>query len=64
MWHAPLWVIWKAWNDRIFNNLIKEPDEIVEDIKVLSWSWVLSRLKNPPCLFYEWSWNPKACLLR
>lgn len=63
-WHASVWVIWEARNDRIFNNLTKILEEIVEDIKLVSWQWVLSRLKSPPCLFYEWSWNPKECLLR
>jgi len=64
VWHASLWVIWKARNDRIFNNLIKEPSEIAEEIKVLSWRWFLSRVKSPPCLFYEWCWNPNDCLMR
>jgi len=64
VWHASLWAVWKARNDRIFNNIIKEPVVIVEEIKVLLWRWVLSRLKSPPCLFYEWFWNPKVSLLR
>jgi len=63
-WHGSVWVIWKARNDRIFNNLTKIPEEIVEDIKVVSWQRALPRLKSPPCLFYEWNWNPKECLLR
>lgn len=24
----------------------------------------LHRLKTPPCLLYEWFWNPRDCLLR
>jgi len=48
----------------IFNNLTKDPGEIVEEIKVQSWQWVLSRLMSPPCLLYEWSWNPREYLLR
>ena len=38
--------------------------ELVEDIKVLSWRWCLTRLKILSCLFYEWSWNPRKCLAR
>jgi hypothetical protein len=63
-WHATLWVIWKARNDRIFNNCIKETDEIVEEIKRLSWQWSLTRLKIPLCMYYEWIWNPRGCLSR
>jgi len=64
IWHAVLWTIWKARNDRIFNNLMKDFGEIVEEVKVTSWNWANSRLKSPPCLNYEWCWNPIDCLLR
>jgi hypothetical protein len=55
-------VVWKARNNRIFNNKIIGVDELVEQIKVLSWHWSLSRLKIATYLFYEWCWNPRFCL--
>lgn len=30
---------------------------------MLSWRWCLTRLKIASCLYYEWCWNPKWCLL-
>jgi hypothetical protein len=39
-------------NARVFKNQF---DEIVDEIKVVSWFWVLSRLKIASCLYYEWS---------
>jgi hypothetical protein len=49
-WHA---TIWKERNTWIFQNHAKEVDEIVDEIKVVSWFWVLSRLKIASCfLFY------------
>lgn len=45
IWHAVLWTIWKARNDRIFNTLVKDFGEIVDEIKMLSWNWAISRLK-------------------
>jgi hypothetical protein len=54
IWHAAIWSIWLARNNHIFNNVVKEPMEVVEDIKVLSWRWSADRLKIPPCHFYEW----------
>lgn len=53
IWHAVLWTIWKTRNDRIFNSIVKDHGEIVDDIKVLSWNWAITRLKSPPCLYYE-----------
>lgn len=62
--HAVVWNIWRVRNDRIFNNKIGEVDELVEAIKVLSWRWWLSRMNSLVCMFYEWLWDPKECLLR
>jgi hypothetical protein len=64
IWHAAVWCIWRARNDRIFKNIICNVEEMVEAIEVLSWRWTLTRVKAPACLFYEWCWNPKECLLR
>jgi hypothetical protein len=64
IWHATIWVIWCARNDRIFNDKVSDVLELVEEVKVLSWRWYLSRSKSPVCLFYEWCWNPLACLAR
>jgi hypothetical protein len=49
-------------NDRIFNDKSVEVAELVDQLKVLSWQWALSRLKIEVCLFYEWCWNPRFCL--
>jgi hypothetical protein len=64
VWLATVWVLWKVRNDNIFNRKIHVVEEIVEEIKVLSWRWLLSRTQFPVCLFYEWSWNPILCLSR
>lgn len=37
IWHASVWAIWRVRNEKIFNRVIKNVDEIVEEIKVLSW---------------------------
>jgi hypothetical protein len=55
IWHAILWLIWKARNNTIFVNGSFNPKEVVDEIKVLSWKWSLVKLELPPCLFYEWS---------
>jgi hypothetical protein len=64
IWHASLWSIWKNRNSALFANGSFCPRKIIEDIKVLSWKWVLARLKVAPCLFYEWVWDPEECLSR
>lgn len=64
IWLATVWVLWKARNDRIFNGVSLEVDDIVDEVKVLSWRWILCRMPIPACLFFEWCWNPQLCLAR
>lgn len=37
--------------------------ELVDEIKVLSWWWCLSRVHIPACLFYEWCLVHLWCLV-
>ncbi|CAJ2658792.1 unnamed protein product [Trifolium pratense] len=56
------WVIWHT--TIIFEDEDKNLSAVLDAIKVTSWKWGLSRLNLPPCLFYEWSWDPGDCLTR
>jgi len=64
IWNTAIWVLWKARNDKNFKDINYEVDEIVEEIKVLSWRWMLHHLSIPACLYYEWCWDPIYCLGR
>jgi hypothetical protein len=62
IWHAVVWVLWKARNDRIFNNKLLSVEEVVDLVKVMAWIWFLGRLTRHPCLLYEWYQEPICCL--
>jgi hypothetical protein len=64
VWHAVLWALWRARNERIFSGKIVEPSEIFDEIQYISWNWLLAKMINSPCLFYEWCVNPLDCLAR
>jgi cellulose synthase/poly-beta-1,6-N-acetylglucosamine synthase-like glycosyltransferase len=64
IWHATIWMIWSSRNKVIFSNGVKNLEEVVEAIKLISWRWGLSRHKIPICLYYEWCWDPGLCLRR
>ncbi|GAU45428.1 hypothetical protein TSUD_182970 [Trifolium subterraneum] len=64
IWNTAIWSIWRMRNNIIFNGITKEPWELVEEVKVLSWKWSVDRLKIAPCLFYEWTWDPGSCFNR
>lgn len=54
IWHACVWLIWMERNNRIFNERVKEVDELVAEIKAVSWQWSIKRLSKASYLFYEW----------
>jgi hypothetical protein len=64
IWHATVWMLWKSRNKIIFSNGVKDPEELVDLVKISSWKWGISRHKLPVCLFYEWCWDPGLCLRR
>jgi hypothetical protein len=64
IWHAFIWSIWRARNNRIFNNGVMDPGEICDNVKRISWQWFIERMAKGPCFFYEWRWDPGDCFLR
>lgn len=63
IWQVAIWVIWKARNNHIFNAGVTMWEELVDEIKVLSWRWLLGKHKGSVCMYYEWAWCPRDCLL-
>ncbi|AES95629.1 hypothetical protein MTR_5g027610 [Medicago truncatula] len=63
IWHATLWVIWKVRNEIIFNNGTFDVEEVVENIKVLSWSWSLHSLRLGRACFMNGVGIPASVLL-
>jgi hypothetical protein len=53
IWHAAIWVIRGERNGRIFNSIVKDIDDVVEAIELVSWHWSLCGLKTAACLFYD-----------
>jgi hypothetical protein len=63
IWHTTIWSIWRSRNDVSFSNGVVDLAKVVDDIKVLSWRWGMSRRVLSSCLFYEWCCEPGICLV-
>jgi len=64
IWQVVIWVIWKARNCFIFNNVVARWEELVDEVKVVLWRWLLNRFNILAFMFYEWCRCPRECLLR
>jgi hypothetical protein len=62
VWNAFMWVLWKVRNNHIFNHDAAIVDDLVEEIKILSWRWFIGKIAKGPFLLYEWKWDPLACM--
>jgi hypothetical protein len=64
IWLAFVWVVWKARNDRVFNNLVVDVPVAFDLVQRLSWNWFVNNTAKAPFLLYEWVWNPGDCMMR
>jgi hypothetical protein len=62
IWHTTIWSIWRSRNDVSFANGALDLSKVIDDIKVQSWRWGMSRRVMSTCLFYEWCCEPGICL--
>ncbi|MCH82343.1 LINE-1 reverse transcriptase like, partial [Trifolium medium] len=64
IWNALMWVIWKFRDDCVFNNKDVIIEDLVDQVKLLSWTWFIGKTAKGPCLLYEWRWSPFDCFHR
>jgi hypothetical protein len=64
VWHAVVWALWRARNDKIFNDKEVNVEELFDKIQISLWKWLIAKKIRAPCLFYEWCVNPLDCIVR
>lgn len=62
IWYTTLWKICEMRNGVTFSSKNHMVEDLVENIKVASWTRILARNKGGPCLYYEWYLNHLLCL--
>jgi hypothetical protein len=60
IWVTSIWSIWKARNDRVFNDTIISIDMLLFFIKVHVWWWFKARKPGFCCDLNHWILNPKV----
>ncbi|CAK8542939.1 unnamed protein product [Lathyrus sativus] len=55
IWFISCWSVWRDRNNTFFRNETIDVEDIVIDIKVISWNWlILGRQESNHCSLYEW----------
>jgi len=62
IWFASSWVIWKERNARFFQGTENSPSQLLESIKLLSFSWYKANFVVFHYQFHAWCRNPFLCL--
>nr|ABD28363.1 hypothetical protein MtrDRAFT_AC148289g7v2 [Medicago truncatula] len=62
LWFASIWVIWKEMNARIFRAKESTMHQLLENIKLISFSWFKANSISFYYKFYDWSQNPFHCV--
>ncbi|XP_058783739.1 uncharacterized protein LOC131658465 [Vicia villosa] len=59
IWMCTSWCIWKQRNDVIFENGVRDIDEIFHNVQMYSWWWLnIGNKQKVFCSFYEWRHSP------
>jgi len=62
IWFATSWVIWKERNDRLFRTKENSYVQLLENIRLLSYSWHREKFVTSYFKFHDWCQNPFLCL--
>lgn len=62
VWFAMVRAIWLARNNCIFNNKMPEMLDVLESVKVFSWSWIKVKCVNFNYPLSSWVSAPTTCL--
>jgi hypothetical protein len=62
IWAAGIWSIWKARNNKLFNNKEVTIDQVAEAAKRMAWNWLRFKTSSMDYNISQWYLNPRACL--
>lgn len=62
LWFLIVYQIWKHRNALVFQSKPLDPDEIFDQVKLHSWSWLKHRYRGASFNFAEWCLDPNSCI--
>ena len=62
IWLACVWVIWKARNNRVFNQKALDSAQLVDNVKLMSFSWLKANMHSFAFNYHDWWRHPLHCM--
>jgi len=62
IWFATVWAIWKEMNNRVFQNTVSDPANLIEIVKRNSYLWLRSKQVAFAYSYHDWWKHPTPCM--
>ncbi|XP_024634470.1 uncharacterized protein [Medicago truncatula] len=62
IWHACVWILWKERNYMIFNDKAQDLEQIVDNVKFVSFFWLKANSLTSAFSYSDWWRHPLICM--
>lgn len=62
IWQASVLIIWKDTNNQNFNQKNGDLDQLADNIKLMSFSWLKAKMHTLAFSYNDWWWHPLICM--
>jgi len=62
IWFSCVWVIWKEWNNRVFDQKKESIHRLLDKVKLLSYQWLKEKYVSLACDYHGWWLSSFSCL--
>lgn len=62
IWFATVWVLWKARNNRVFQNMVATPFILMEKVKLNLFLWLKATVTSFSYSYHGWRKQPFFCM--
>jgi len=62
IWHACVWIVWKERNNMIFKDKAQDLEQIFDNVKFVSFSWLKANRLTSAFSYNDWWRHPLICM--
>ena len=62
IWHTCVWIVWKERNNRTFKDKAQDFEQIFDNVKFVSFSWLKANRLTSAFSYNDWWRHPLICM--